>query len=374
MSGTPTSFSTSDVQTRKLWSDRMLYDSISDETLVGQMIGDGSLSRKDDLSATGTGGRGDEIKYHFLNRLNNKGLVGMQTSIGQEQSQTYYQDVILVNQVRNVTKNPNTGSIDQQRVTFDLQEDAYEVLRDWFIERMTVSAINQLTGNDALSITWDGQTYTGDERLVLTGLNSAKTPSSTRIIRPNSLATDEAVNADSTAKMTFSIIDSMIDNARKERPYIMPFDGSIKFKLYVHIDTFRQLWQDTTSPFQYRDFVYNKLAGGAADAQLEGEYIDYNMTRIIATDKMPYGVNSSTKAELLNTRRSVLVGKYAGCVAFGQGYNGGGQNTTAGFRFEEDYEDVKLFKLTSIVGVYGVVKTQFNNIDHGSIVTTTYVD
>lgn len=372
MAGTPTSFSTSDVQTRKLWADRVLYDTTSDKQLVGQMISDGTLVRKDELSASGTSGRGDQVKYHFLNRLSTKGLIGMQSATGNEKSLTYYQDTLVVNQMREVIKNPNTGTIDQQRVTFDLDEDAYTVLRDWFIEKMTVSAINQLTGNDATSITYDGETYTGDERLALTGLNTAVTPSSTRIIRPNSLTTDEAVNADSTAKMTFAILDSMIDTARTSRPYIMPFDGTIKFKMYVHIDVFRQLWQDTTSPFQYRDFVYNKLAGGVSDAQLEGEYIDYNMTRIIATDKMPYGVHSSTKAEQTNTRRSVLVGKYAGCVAFGQGYNSG-SNATAGFKFEVDYTDVKLYKLTSITGVYGIAKTQFNSIDHGSIVATTYV-
>ncbi len=373
MVGSPTSFSTSDVQTRKVWAERMLYDSISDENMVGQLVKDGTLIRKDDLSKTGGMGRGDEVKYHFLNRLSSKGLVGMQSATGNEQALTYYQDTVLINQVREVVKNPNKGSIDQQRVTFNLEEDTYQVLKNWFTERMTVSAINQLTGNTATTLAYDGQTYSSDERLVLTGLNAATAPAGTgRIVRPNSLTTDQAVNADTTATMKFSLIDSMIDGARTNRPYITPFDGAIKFKMYVHINTFRQLWQDTTSPFQYRDFVYNKLAGGVNDAQLEGEFIDYNMTRIVATDKMPYGVHSSTAAQQTNTRRSMLVGKNAGAIAFGQGY-AGGSTPTAGFSFEQDFEDVNLYKRTAIVGVYGIAKAQFNSIDNGVIVSTTYV-
>lgn len=84
MTGTPTQFSTSDVQTRKIWSERMMYDSISDETLVGQMISDGTLVKKEDLSKASAAGSGDEIKYHFLARLSNKGLVGSQSATGNE--------------------------------------------------------------------------------------------------------------------------------------------------------------------------------------------------------------------------------------------------------------------------------------------------
>lgn len=371
MTGTPTQFSTSDVQTRKVWADRVYEDSISDESLVGQMISDGTLIRKDDLTKTGSAGRGDEIKYHFLNRLTSKGLIGEQSATGNEQSLTYYQDTLLINELREAVKIPNYG-MSKQRVTFDLPEDTYMVLKNWFAERMALSAVNQLTGNTATSITWDGESYTGDERLAITGMNTAVAPSSTRIVRPNSLTTDQAVNADSTATLTFALIDSMVDTARKSRPYITPFDGTIKFKYYVHIDTFRQLAQDTTGYITYRDLVLSKISGGKTDAALEGEFIDFNQTRIIATDKMPYGVHSSTSVEQTNTRRGVLVGKNAGCLAFGQGFAGGSQPTT-GFQFQDDYTDINKWKRIAIVGVWGCAKTQFNSIDNGTIVSTTYV-
>ena len=60
-----TSFSTSDVQTRKAWSDRVSKDVTLDTEIVSGMISDGTLIKQDEL----TKGAGDEVKYHFLRRI-----------------------------------------------------------------------------------------------------------------------------------------------------------------------------------------------------------------------------------------------------------------------------------------------------------------
>ncbi len=360
-----TAFSTSDVQTVKRWSERMLYDTISDETLVGQMFSDGSLMREDALQKAA----GDNVKFHFLNRINQKGLIGDQAATGNEKALTYYQDQLNINELRQPVQIPNKNTISAQRVTFDMPEDTYTVLRNYIIERQTVSVLNQLAGNTATTISYDGISFAGDERLEVTGMNSAIAP--TRAIYAGTgNTTDATVNADSTATFTFRLIDAAVAEARKTRPYITPFDGAIKYKCYVHIDGFRQLVNDTSAPIQYRDIMLSKLAGGKTDAELIGEHIDYFDTRIIATDKLPNGVNSGTVQT--NTRRAVFVGKNAGCLAFGQGF-AAGKDVVAGFGFNEDFVDIKKWRRIAVSLIWGAKKVQFNSSDYGVITLVHYV-
>lgn len=363
-----TNFPSSSVHAVKLWSDRLYYDVISDETMLGQMISDGTLVKKEDTQR----GAGDQVKYSFLNRLTDKGLIGMQSATGNEVAQVYYQDTMNIDQLRLVVANPAAGTIDAQRVVFDLEEDAYENLRNWMLDHMHVGIMNQLAGNTATSITYDGATYTGNERLSITGMNAAVAPSGTgRIIRPNGLTTDQAVNADSTATMKLSLIDEAEKAAQNNRPYIRTLseDNGIKYKCYVHIDNFYQLIQDDSGPVQYRDIFYNQIAAGKSS--LIGRSFDYSQTRIIATDKVPYGVHSGTSAAQTNVRRAVFVGREAGCVAFGQGYSDG-TNTTPGFAFKQDMWDVENIMRIAAVSVFGISKSQFNSTDHGSIVISAY--
>ncbi len=366
---TATTFSTSDVQTVKRWSDRVAHDAISDQTLVGQMINDGTLILKNDLAKAA----GDNVKYHFLNRISDAGLIGNQAATGNELALTYHQDTVTINQLRQVVQIPNKN-IDAQRVTFNMPEDTYQVLRNWMTERMAVSALWQLAGFTNTTPTYDGVVYTASNYLQLTGMNAVTAPSSTRIIRANgtSNTTDQAVQADTTATMKFSQIDEAVESARINRPYIKPFEGAIKFKCYVHYKQFRSLIQDTTGPIQYRDIMLSKIAGGMREEALIGETMEYNQTRIIATDKVPLGCHSSGSATQANVRRAVFCGQEAGAVAFGQGFTAG-SNTTPGFSFEQDFVDVNQYKRIAISNIWGLEKTIYNSIDNGSIVISTYV-
>lgn len=371
---TTTQFASSSDLTKKLWSDRMYYDSISDENLVGQMIKDGTLVLAKDLQKSA----GDNVKYHFSSRLSAAGLIGDQAATGNEQNLVYYQDNVTINQLRMVIQIPNKGlSINAQRVSFNLNEDTYRVLKDWMTERMTVGVLNQLAGFTSTAFSYDGVAYTSSNYMQLTGMNACTAPSGTgRVFRPivsgTELATDQAVNADTTATMTFSMIDRAVESAKINRPYIMPFDGLIQFKCYVHYKQFNQLIQDTTSPIQYREIMLAKLSSGKKDEELIGGTMQYNQTLIIATDKVPNGVHSSSGAVQTNVRRAVLVGRDAGCIALGQGFSINGK-TTAGFAFAEDTQDVEQQKRIAAVSIFGIEKTVFNSIDNGVIVLPTYV-
>lgn len=363
---TATSFPTSDANTRKLWSDRLIYDTISDQAFVGNMIGAGILIKEDKLDNEA----GDQITYSFLNRISKKGFVGMASATGNEQNLTYTTDLVIINQLRQAVQIPNKGTIDQQRVPFALNEDTYTVLRNWLIERMTLSAIYNLTGYAPTTITWDGETYTGDQRLELWGMNTPRTP--TRVLLGNGLATELLVNGDTTATAKLTMIDSMTAAAAKVRPYIKPLtddEGGVKFRWYVHIDTFYQLVQDTSAPLQFRDILLAQITAGENKNVMIGMSFVYNQVEVIATDKMPFGQNST--AALANCRRGLFCGKEAGGIAFGQGYSGLA-GKTAGMKFTQDMVDIEQYIRIAVVAVWGLQRTQFNGQDHGSIVTTTY--
>jgi hypothetical protein len=367
---TATTFSSTSVLTQKRWTQRMYYDSISDDTLPGQLKSYGVLKTEDVLSREA----GDNVKIHFLQRQSGKGQRGMAARTGNEVALQYFQHTFNIDNLESdPIQIPNTGTIDAQRVSFDLQEDTYQVLKNWDLERKSVACLNQLAGYYPTSLTYDGVTVTGDDRLNYLGLNAGVAPSSGYIFRPGSNTTDQAVNADTTATLKMSHIDTLVDAARTTRPYIEKIDrNGINYLFYVHVKGFRQLMQDTTSPFQQRDIILAKIAAGAKDEELLGEAFQYNETLVICSDKLPYGVHSGTSAAQTNVRRGVFVGKNALAMAYGKGFSDG-KETVASYKFDMDFWDINKYKRYVLSSIYGISKVQWNSTDYGVMVFSHYV-
>ena len=367
---TAPTFATGSDHTQKHWSKRMYYDSISDDELPGMLKKKGILAVEDKLTKEA----GDRVRIQFLQRQSGKGLRGMATRTGNEQPLAYFaHDVLIDNLSSDPIQIPNNGTIDAQRVGFNMTEDAYTVLRNWDLERKTVACLYQLCGYYPTSITYDGETATGDDRLNYTGLNAAVAPSSGYIFRPNSLTTDEGVNADTTATLKMSHIDTLVDAARTTRPYIEKIGMSgINYLFYVHVKGFRQLMQDTTSPFQERDVILAKIAAGVKDAELLGESFQYNETLVICSDKLPNGVHSSTSAVQTNVRRAAFCGRNALAMAYGKGYSDS-KETVASYKFESDLWDLNQYRRYVLSSVHGITKVQWNSVDYGVMVFSHYV-
>lgn len=353
---------TSTDQVVKLWNARLARDTLADSTLLGSMKSAGIIEVKEDTSKSA----GDVVKYSLRSRLTNSGLIGMQAAEGNQVGLDFYQDSLTIDQIRNVVNIPAAQTIQQQRIQFNLNEESYMALKDWMVERQTVSIFNQLCGNDATSIIYDGTTYAGDTRKVITGCNSVSALASSRVIRANGLATDALVNADSTAKMSLAYIRQAEALAMTQRPYILPLnDGGIKYHCYVHIDGFRQLLEDTTDSSQHRDFLLAQMQSGFKNEALIGLSFNYSQTKVIAVDKLPNGVNSNTAQT--NTRRAVFVGRQAATMALGQGFG------TAGYSFKQDDADVKNRLDISVTAVWGLKRSVYNSVDYGAIAIVHYV-
>lgn len=366
-------FTTSDAVTQKKWAaaQAAYLDSIADTEMLGMMKKDGTIRMQEELSK----GAGDNVTIRFRGRLQEKGFINEATMTGLEKRVNSYTDNFSLFELNQATKTYAKGTISQQRVDFDLEEDDYAVLMDWMKERQTLSLFNHLAGNTATSITWDGLSYSGDERLELWGGNAPTAPTSTRMLRPNSLTTDQAVNADSTAKMTLYQIQRAEKLAATSRPYIAPLNtgtGGIKFRCYVHYDQYFDLQNDTTAPHQFREILLSQIAGAGKKEALIGKSIQFSQTEIIATDKIPYGVHGSTSAEQTNVRRAVFVGKDALGVAFGKGFSAAGADSVAGFTFAQDTQEIGRIIQSRCGLIWGVNAPTFNSIDHAKIVIATY--
>jgi uncharacterized protein DUF4043 len=364
-----TQFPTSDSAAVKLWSNRVYDDFITDSGLLSAMIKAGVVRKFDETSREA----GDRIRISLRNRITQAGLIGDQVATGNENALTYFQDDLLINQIRMPISIPNDMTISQQRVIYNLPEDAYQVSMDWMKIRGVVGALYQLAGFNPTSFVFDTVTYTGTNQLQLTGLNAPITPSASRVFRPNSLTTDQAVNADTTATMKFSIIDECEAIAETTKPYIKPLSetSGIKYHLYVHTRQWQQLIQDTTAPIQYRDIFGNMIASGRGDGSIARSMV-YSQTEIFKTDKIPNGVHSTAFTVLANTRRAVFCGAEAAAIAFGQGYSDG-KETVPGFIIRQDLYDIEHLRRIAINGIFGIKKTQFNGLDYGVIAVPTYV-
>lgn len=373
-----TSFSSSSTSTVKLWSERTLYDFVSDTEMLGQMIKTGVLRRVDNTNKEA----GDRVTVSFLNRLNEQGLLGSAAATGQESPLIYSTDNMNIDQLRIPVAIPAPFTIDAQRVQYDLPEDAYRVMSEWMKVRGVLGAFNQIAGNTATTITYDSIAYSGNDRLKITGLNAAVAPSTTsgvtRIIRGNSQATDQAVAADTTATMKLSYITQAETYAQAQQPYIRPLSetSEIKYHCYVHTQQYMDLINDTTSPSQYRDIQQSMITSGRGEGEIQRSFV-YSQTRIFNSDKIPLGVNGSTSAAVSNCRRAIFCGRDAGAVAFGKGFSDG-RAEVAGFRINSDYYDIAQQQRFAMVGIFGILKLQFTDVgaatvnDNGSIVISTY--
>jgi hypothetical protein len=368
-----TQFSSTNDLTVKLWSQRQLYDFVSDTEMLGQMMNSGVIRRYDDTSKQS----GDRVRIPYLMRLTGQGLLGNTAATGNEDELTYFTDDLVINQLRYPIAIPAPETIDVQRVLQNLPEDTYRVLSEWHKQRAIVSAFNQLAGNTATTITYDSQNYSGNSLLKITGMNSVVAPTTTsgvtRQIWPNSLTTDQAVAADPTATLKLSFILQCETIAQTSRPYIRPINGensAEKFHFYVHTEGWNQLMNDTTSPYQYRDLQNAMITSGRGDGEIPDSFL-FSSTRVFKSDKLPLGVDSNAGTQVANCRRAVFCGMDAGGIGFGQGY-GSGKDSVPGWVIKSDMYDIGQQQRIAMNGMYGIKKVTFNNNDNGTIVVSHY--
>ena len=344
---------TTDALTLKKWALKTRKKTL-DETIMASLVG-GEDAVITDVTDLQTGG--DEVTYPLLANLVGKGVSGNQTLTGNEEDMTFYSDKLRIDHTRHGVYVGD--KLSAQRNPGLLRNKASALIADWEATVvMDPSFFNHAAGYTPAN------TGSGNGEENQRGHNTIVAPS--RIYRAASIATDELVAADSTAKISVAGIDELIEQANTagtgaQGRLRKPSGG---WKLLVHWSQFTELLQEA----EMRKIHIAAISGGnSKEALLSAKTsLMYRDVEIIPSNFVPKGVNSSTGAAVNNTRRAIFCGAGALSIAYGSGYAGGAWD------WEEDDRDFKNKKYVSAGLIWGLKANVFGSVDYGKIVYTTY--
>lgn len=360
-------YGTSDPLTNKLYAMKLAVESIP-HTFIRNFMGKGPNSLIQERYETSKNA-GDRITIGLRVKLSGGGTLGGATLEGNEERFDTQDDSIIINRLRHATRVKGKGTMSQQRVPFDLRNEALDNLAQWWADRQDDWFANQVCGNNA----------NGDVRF--TGLQNALAPDAAHIIRPSNgtgtaLATDQAVaaaGAGANGENLFQLkaIDVCVEKAQTIAPIIRPIEygGQRWYVCFVHPH------QVTSLRTQFADGgwfdIQGKLIQGGertGNPLFTGALGTWNQTILHSWERISQGVDSGTSASVANTRRAAFCGAQAAWCAYGRGYAAGRLSWVE-----------KLFDYDDELGVAagcnaGLKKSRFNGADFGTIAITTFAE
>lgn len=306
---------------------------------------------------------GDNVTYGLKLQLQGAGVQGDGTLEGNEEALATYTDNIRVDQLRHAVR--SAGRMSQERVTFEVRDEAKSSLTDWFADRFDTCMFNQLCG------------FTAQADTRYTGNNAVAAPDTNHIFRPNSRTTDESLTTGD--EFNLGIIDRMVARAYQFstangtgvpiRP--MRAKGRKLWVMFLHDYQIYQL-RSSAAAGTWVDYQKSAIAGGDMENPLfkGGDLIgEYNSVLLHRAPRVTPGVNSTTGAAVANARRAVLCGAQAAMMATGRDAEISEQNK---FSWVEESFDYGNQLGVSAGSIFGVKKTRFNSQDFATFVAATY--
>lgn len=222
----------------KLWAKKLFVE-VLQECVAAKFIGEsaGSLIQiKDETSKQA----GDKVTFGLRLQLSGRGIVGDLTMQDEEEALQTTSDSIIIDQLRNAVR--SGGKMSEQRVTFDVREEAKSGLVDWWADRIDTSLLNQLGGN------------TAQTDIAYTGLQATLAPDAAHQLIAAGRANEQSLIAGDTFDLT--LIDTAVERARTLTPGIRPvkIGGDEYWVLFLH-------------PYQVTDIRKNTNAGQWFDIQ-----------------------------------------------------------------------------------------------------------
>ena len=352
-----TQFGTNDSLTVKLWARKLFHEALK-ETWFSKFIGEGTdslIQKKTETQKMA----GDRIRVGLRMQLAGAGIQGTGTMEGSEEALTTYSDDLLINYLKNAVR--WDSSISQQRVAFDLRDEANMALKDWWSDRFDTAFMNQLAGN------------TGQSDTRYTGNNATIAPSATRLITcgPNLDTTEASLSASTTFALQFRDIDRAVAMAKTATPLIRPLkvNGEERYVMFIHPFQTFQLRRDTSTN-NFMDIAKAALQGAQAAGKAaiyDGALGVYNGVILHEATRIPIITGTPNSGAAAAFRRAVFCGAQAGVMAFGQKTPSA---TEMSWKEQEfDYGDKIGVKGGS---VFGIKKTVFNSVDFGVIAVSGY--
>jgi N4-gp56 family major capsid protein len=343
----------------KLWS-KQLFREVLKETFVGRFIGSDSNSMvqlKDDTQKNA----GDRIRIGLRMQLTGAGVQGDSTLEGQEESLTTYTDDLFIDQLRHAVR--SQGKMSEQRVTFDVRQEAMDGLRDWWADRIDTSFFNQACGNTGQSDT----RYTGNQATVA----ASTTSGNSRIIYgPLDATTENSLSASESGSANFQLtmLDKAVNYAKTATPQLRPirYNGGSYYVAFLHPNQVYSLKTDATAGrVTWYDATKAVLQGGQSPGQngiFTGALGTYNNVILHESTRVPLAPSTTT------VRRALFAGAQACGIGFGRG---NGPNRM-------DWSE-ELFDYGNQLGVeagciWGLKKLIFNGNDFGTIVMASHAE
>lgn len=338
----------------KLWAKKTFQEALAD-TFYAKFLGESSSSLIQ-LKNEFKKGPGDRITVGLRMQLTGDGVQGDGTLEGNEEALATFSDNVFIDQLRHAVR--SAGKMSEQRVPFEVRNEAKEGLKDWWTNRLDTWFFNQLGGFTAALDT----RYTGNQLALAPDANhqifAAAVANDQSLTSPNVFTLDMIDRAKETAKT--------LNQQGTPAPLIRPLriDGEEMYAAFLHPYQATDLRKDS----RWVAIQQALLTGGRIDKNpiFTGALGIYNNTILYEASRVPMGVNSTTNVAVPTVRRAIFCGAQAGIMAYGK--NGGDS--------EMDWNE-ELFDYGNQLGVEagmiaGLKKTRFNNQDFGTIVMSSY--
>lgn len=347
---------------------------VGQQTALGRMFDRGAVYFPDEL--LGKDNKGGSLRYDYIGKLTGHPIGEGATLDGNEKSLDLGSFDIVMNESRDAVLIPVSG-IEPQRTKINMEKAAKTVLPNRAAELMDTGVFQQLAGVNPTSFTINGTTFdTTARKLHVQGHNAPTAPSTGRIVRAASAATDQALT--SADKMTLQLIDYALElNAVSEQPIEALEDGT--FDLYLHPYCVTDLMIDTTSAIQWNAIELARLEGGEKNNFNDAPKFNnklrvvgkYGIVNILSHPRVAQGATNDTSTVATTVRRNVLVGKNA--LTFASPYGGRPSDEDVPMKMVDQLKDYKKYKGLGFELLYGLKKcVPSNGIDIGSMVIGCY--
>lgn len=362
-------FGVNDALSNKLWSAKFAKE-VEKKTFFGRFMGEGEDNVINVKTETNKSA-GDKITCGLVMSLTGDGVTEGGVLEGNEESLTTYDDSLFINELRHATRVKNKGSIDQQRVPENLRKIGRNRMAQWYATRMDTTMFLHLCGYDGASFSRDNQTV-DPSKAVYNGNNSIIAPTSGRIIRANDESTDQAMNSASTHRFVLELIDEAVLTAKTATPYINPINvgGEDMYVMFLHPSQVKDLRTDaSTSRITWFDVQKARIQGGEKNRNpiFTGALGYYNGVILHEAYRVTNGVNSSSSAQVANTKRAVLCGAQAATVAWGREAKG-----STKYKWTEELFDYENQLGIGLAANWGLKKCVYNSSDFSTVVVGSW--
>lgn len=351
MTAPKTQFLTNDGLTRKRWA-RDLFAIILPAVEFNDLTGKSSsdiVQIRTELNK----GEGDTITFGIRLPLTGEGVVGDNTVEGNEEKLRFRNFSMTVEELNHAVD--TGGKMEEQRVPYNLMQEGRDGLQEWWAAKLSDLLINTLVGNTSFKIAGVdfAQAITAPDIYHHVAVNQAD---GTAVATAESAITSADV-------IDLSFLDRMKQHAEvptgtayKIRPLMK--GGKPYYRVLMHNFVFDAL-RNNTNVGQWGDLLRSANKLGVPNVEIE-----YNGLLISKSERIPKMATVGSGG----VYRTVLLGCQAACWAWG----GAGESKSSVMSFTPYTRDAERYVMIRGGGIFGMKKTQFESMDYGIIVGSSY--